>query len=226
MRKLLLALLFLCFASTAQAALSKGVAQVDGWMAVAQNATTVGATATLSGNYQTALVIDAALTSVTATTNGLGIVVEGSSTTSGDNNWYQIASYTALAGVTAITNNMTSNISAAATLIPMTNTTGFATFTNSSLPSYLTNLVYIKDSTINNSEVRTQTTFSSNANITVDTGVTNAHANNTAIWNSVANNMISIPDSTYRIRVIYNNKLDPSGSSADVRSNVVNITAI
>jgi hypothetical protein len=56
-------------------ALTKAVAAVDAWTAVAQNTVVEGATVDVSACYQATLHIEVAVTTATATTAGLKIIV-------------------------------------------------------------------------------------------------------------------------------------------------------
>lgn len=218
MKRLLLSLFFLFFASSSQAALTKSVSSVDGWTAIAQNDLVEGATTDISANYQTALYIDAALTSTTATTNGLKVIVEVSSATSGDANWHELTSFGMLAGLTAATENLTNNPAGVGTTVfTCADTTGFVTEGD---------LIYIKDSTEANSELFRLDTFSTNVSVTALDGSTNSHVQNTPMWNKAASVTVNIPDSANRVRIVYDNTQDAAGSTVSVRSNLSKITGI
>jgi hypothetical protein len=78
-KKLLLLLIgIFCLYQTSYGAIAKSGAEVCNWTIVAQNTVVKTSPVTITGNYQTALTIDAALVTTTATTNGLGIVVQTS----------------------------------------------------------------------------------------------------------------------------------------------------
>lgn len=219
MKKLSLLLIgFLFFANNAFAALTKGVAAVDAWTAIAQNDLVEGATTDISANYQTTLYIDAALTSTTATTNGLKIIIQISSNTSGDNSWHELISFSMVAGLTAATENLTNNPAAAGTTVfTVADTTGFVTEGD---------LIYIKDSTEANSELFVLDTFSTNVSVTALDGSTTQHAQNTPMWNKAASITVSIPDTANRVRVIYDNTQDATGSTVSARCRLSNLTGI
>lgn len=219
MRKIILSLLFLLFiTSDSFAALTKGVAAVDAWTAIVQNDLVEGATTDISANYQTTLYIDAALTSTTATTNGLKIIVQISSATSGDNSWHELTSFGMVAGLTAATENLTNNPAAAGTTaFTVADTTGFVTEGD---------LIYIKDSTEANSELFILDTFSTNVSVTALDGSTTSHVQNTPMWNKAASITVSIPDTANRVRVIYDNTQDATGSTVSARCRLSNLTGI
>jgi hypothetical protein len=218
MKKLLLALAFLLCVSSAQAAIVKTVTTVDNWTQIATNTTATGAVANVSQNYQTIVTVDAALITTTATTNGCNIVVLGSNSITDDNNWYPIANFNVLAGITAVKQLSNLSENAGNTTFVMSNTTGIKTKGM---------LFYINDSTLANSEIRYLKEQVENASITVD-ALTYTHANATEIWcaNSTASQIIAVPDSTYRVKVFYNNAADTAGSAIVVRSSTSQLTGI
>jgi hypothetical protein len=206
----------LCY-SVSYGAIAKTITNtVDNWTQIATNTTVMGAVANVSTNYQTLVTVDVALVSTTATTNGCNIIVLGSNSYTDDNNWYPIANFNALAGVTAV--KQLSNLSANAgnTTIVMSNTTGLKV---KGAP------FFINDSTQANSEIRYIQNQVENASLTV-TALTYTHANATEIWNSSFSQPIAIPDSTYRIKVFYNNAADTAGSAVVVRSSTSQLTGI
>jgi len=218
---LLFASIFLLW-STAFATPLNEVDTVDAWTAIAQNTITVGETKTVSANYQTLLVIDAILDTATATTNGLRIRVQGS-TSANDNNWYDIAEFSTLAGLTANTGNLTGGTDA-------TNTT----LTIASATLVKGAKVFIKDATIGNSELRLMKNIASTSTVTIESGLTLGHALNTPCWTgtgsggqlTIATIPVNIPDSTTRIRTIYDNSYDATGSSVVIRSNIQKKTGL
>jgi hypothetical protein len=199
-------------------ALTKGVSSVDAWQAIAQNDLVEGATVDISGAYQATLYIDAALTSITATTNGLKVIIQISSATTGDANWHELTSFGMLAGLTAATENLTNNPAGVGTTVfTCVDTTGFVTEGD---------LIYIKDATEANSELFVLDTFSTNVSVTALDGSINSHVLNTPMWNKAASITVSLPDSANRVRVIYDNTQDAAGSTVSVRANLSKITAI
>lgn len=219
--------LLLFWHNIALAALTKSVAAVDEWQTVAANTGIIeGTTVDVSGNYQSVLTIAVALTTNAGTaTNGCEVRVQISSNTTGDEDWVDLTSFqgptsTALAiNTETITNNP---LAAGETSITMASTTGYG------LPTGTDNGIrYLKDTTIANSEVVFQTAVTTNTNITVLDGVTNAHANTTVLSNVVGLYTVQLPDSASRCRVIYNNTKDASsGSAVDVMCRISKITGI
>lgn len=223
MKKIILLFLagFLLFSNNAFGALTKAVASLDAWQAVAQNVVVKGATADVSANYQTTLYIDCALTSETAQANGTEIRVQVSTAASGDNSWIDLTSFGGPTG-TANSEASTANpLTAASTTITCASTTGYT------LPTGTDNgLRFILDATIANSEIVFQNGLITNTNITIVDGTTTQHANTAVLYNIVAEYVVNIPDTANRVRVIYNNTKDASGSTVAVRARLTTITGI
>ncbi len=203
-------------------ALTKSVDTIDAWTAVAQNTVVEGATKDLSGCYQVTLHIDAGLTSATATTNGLKCIVQISSATSGDNNWTELTSFTMLSGITAnstvISNTLTAGEASVISVAALTGFTAEGVY------------VYIDDGA--SSEI-VFTKGQSATGISIVDNVTYGHAacniygstTNTASG-SAATIAVNVPDTANRVRIIYDNTQDASGSSFDVRANLSKITGV
>ena len=223
MKKLFfITLAFLFSTNLAFAGVVKGFTTLDSWGTISQNTLVVGGTADVSGNYRSVLFIDACITSGTATTNGLEIIVQGSSASAGDNNWEDITRYSVLSGVTGNKEQITNNPAAAGTTVfTVASTTGYGL-----AGTYPAQQLYIQDGTLANSEIRVITTISANTSVTVETGSTYAHNLSTPMYNLVVTQPVDIPDNIGRVRVIYNNRADSAGSTYDIRSNVVTITGI
>jgi hypothetical protein len=202
-------------------ALTKSVAQVDEWVAVAQNTVVEGATADISANYQTLLTIMVALTSETAAANGCEIAVQISAATSGDEDWVDLTRFQGPIGTANKEDSTANPLAAGATTITCASTTGYTKPTSTD-----NGLRYLKDATIANSEVVLQNGLTTNTNITIVDGTTNEHANTMDMYNIVGAYVIQIPDAANRLRVIYNNTKDAAGSTCDVMSRISRITAI
>jgi hypothetical protein len=204
--------------------LTKSVAALDEWQAVAASTVVEGATVDVSACYQSVLTIFAAIVTAATVANGADIRVQISANTTGDEDWFDFVNFigpTAAASASnseAITDNP---LHAGDTTILCASTTGYA------LPSASTDngLRYIKDATIANSEVILQTAMTTNTSIGILDGVTNQHAQNTLMWNIVAAYTCQLPDSAVRARIVYNNCKDTT-AQIDVMSRILKITAI
>jgi len=217
MKKFLLILAIVLLAiNQSYAALVKSVGVLDDWSTIPQNTLLVGATADVSANYQTLIAIDAIQTSKTLTTNGLKIIVQGSSTTSGDNNWYPIATFSMCAGTTSTLMTLTNNPAAIGTTVFTGTPAGFAGGLQ----------IGIKDGTLANNELRIVKSATANVSLTIETASTYAHISTTPIYNLAVSQIVNVPDSANRIKVIYDNTQDSAGSTFDVRTNTLKITGI
>jgi len=221
MRKIIIFLLasLLCF--SVYAAVTKSGATVDAWQNIAANSVLEGATSTITGNYQTNLVVAGTLNSTTATTNGLKIIVQVSAATSGNNTWYTLTEFGALSGVTAGSVNGTNSMPSGwlgGNVINCTTTAGLANST----------WLFVSGDTLATSELVFQTsrTAVGVGNITLLNLPEQTHTANYTVWNQTFSQTISIPDVASRVRVIYDNKQDATGSAAIVTSSILNITGI
>lgn len=222
MKKIILSLVFgLFLISQSYAALIKSTAEIINWTAVAAATTYTTPAVDLSGNYQSLIQIDVALTSKTATTNGMGIVVQTSSNTVGNITWADYASYTCIAGTTAGLSNTSDAVTAAGStllLLPVTSTGVSAG-----------QLMYMRNSTnINNSEMVRVNNLTANVSATIIDALANGYTNLTNIWcgNSTYTGVVAIPDSANRVRIIFDNTKDASGSGVEVRARLDKITGI
>lgn len=203
--------------------LTKSVDTIDAWTAVAQNTVVEGATKDLSGCYQVTLHIDAGITSATAITNGLKVIVQISSTTTGDANWTELTSFTMHSGVTAnstvISNTLTAGQASVISVAALTGFTAEGVY------------VYIDDGA--SSEI-VFTKGQSATGISIVDNVTYGHAAAVPIYGSTTSTAsgsaatiaVNVPDTANRVRIIYDNTQDASGSTFDVRANLSKITAV
>jgi hypothetical protein len=206
-------------------ALSKSVDTVDAWQEVAQNVIVEGAIKDLSGCYQVILHIDAALTSITATTNGLRVIIQISSATSGDNNWTELTSFGMLSGYTATKASVANTLTAGEASVISVN--ALAGFTTEGV------FVYIDDGA--SSEIVFEKAQSATA-ISILDNVVYGHASTTPLYvvsgvagssqGGAATIAVNIPDTANRVRVVYDNTQDAAGSTVDVRCNLSKITGV
>lgn len=195
-------------------AITKAVEAVTDWTAVAQN--TVGESGTLdcSGHYATALNIQAALDSTTAHT-GTKFIVQVSANTTGDEDWHDYTEFTALVG-TAATDLIEDNpLAAGSTAIALTSH-GYTT---------LGIWLLIEDGTLANSELVFESAQTTNE-VTILDGTTNAHAQNTAMYNVAISEIIVLDASVNRARVIIDNTYDADGSTLNYKVRATKVTAI
>lgn len=205
-------------------ALTKAVDTIDAWQEVAQNTIVEGATKDISACYQVTLHIDAAISiGAVASVNGLKIIVQISSATSGDVNWTELTSFGMLAGITAVSDAISNVLTAGeASAISVS---GLAGFTTEGV--YL----FIKDGA--SSEIVLEKSQAATG-ITIVDNVTYGHAKAVPIYNGGANATqgsaymiaVNIPDTANRVRILYDNTQDAAGPTYYVRANLSKITAI
>ena len=185
------------------------------WTAVAQNAVGESATIDISANYQTALLLQAGLDTTTAH-DGTKFTVQVSQQSSGDEDWHDWYSFTALDG-TATTDLIEDNpLAAGSTSLTLT----AHTLTEEGI------WILIEDSTLADSELIFVASQSVNAVVALD-GTTNAHVLNTPVYNIAISKVITVPMGTgMRARLIVDNTYDSAGSSLNYKLGVVETTAI
>ncbi len=185
----------------------KQLAQVQDWTAVAQNTIVKSAEFDFSKMTDGILSIQAALDTTTAHT-GTKFIVQISNSSSGDEDWNEYTNFVGLIGTAnseAITNNP---LAAGSTTITCADTTGY---------TVLGNWRFIEDATLADSELIFQTAVTTNTNITILDGTTNAHIQNTLMFNVALTQVISITKPVYRLRVVVDNTYDADGSTLNYK---------
>jgi hypothetical protein len=196
-------------------ALTKAVAAVDAWTAVAQNTIIEGATTDVSAAYQVTLHITVAPTTNTATVNGVKVIIQVSSATSGDINWEELTSFFMLVGITTAKISIINTLTAGqASGISAASVSGFTT------EGYY---LYIDDGA--SSEVVLEKSQSA-AGMTIVDNVTYGHVSTTPLYYRAESISVNIPDTANRVRVLYDNTQDAAGSAVDVQCNLSKITSI
>jgi len=230
MKKILgLTLVLLLMCSPAHAALTKAVESADIWAEVAAGTAREGATVDVSPNYQTTLAIDVCLAEAAAETVGAIIWVEISTNTTGDADWEVLTSFGGPTG-TPFTRAIFVNEDAGQTVLSVD-----APISNNL--DHDGKWIYIENTTIANSEICFQTAHSADADdtITVLDGITNAQTTAAGtIWSingvgqpysPVAQYVVNIPDTAYRVRVVYDNIL-ATGTDIHTRARLIKMTGI
>lgn len=213
----LLMISLLCITNLSWGALSKSVGAVDEWAEIAQNAVREGATTDVSTYYQATLHIAYGLSSEVAHT-GTKISVQGSSTTSGDEDWYTIAEFTTKTG-TPNTEAFGGSEAGGATVLEVASTTGL-------YDDDETRWIFIEDNTAANSEIALLVSHVANVSVTVQDGITNAHDTSDAMFDIADSLSISIPDTVNRVRIIYDNTYDSDGATLFTYCRISGITGI
>lgn len=208
--------------------LTKAVESVDAWAEVVAGTVREGATIDLTPNYETILLIDVCLAKASAETAGCQTIVQISSNTTGDNNWSPIAVLGGPIG-TAFKTDIAADEAAGQTVLSVTN----PTTANLDHPG---KFLFIENTgTPANSEIVFQVSNEGDAGdtITILDGLTNAQAAadgdiweiDSATASVVAQFVVSIPASAYRVRVLYNN-IQATGADVFTRCLLAKITAV
>ena len=196
-------------------ALTIGASAVTDWTAVAQNTIVESGIITLSSNYNTDLHIQAALDTTTAHT-GTKFIVQVSSNASGDEDWEDHATFIALIG-TAVTDLIEDN--------PLAQGSTAIALTGHSLTAEGVWL-FIEDGTLVDSELIFEKSQTANEVVALD-GTTNAHAQNTAIFNIAISRIITLPINVgMRARLIVDNSYDDNGSTLNYKLRTTQTTAL
>ena len=200
-------------------ALTKSTDTVDAWTDVAAAVGIEGATKDISACYQVSLHVSVGITSATAITNGLKVIVQTSGAASGDINWTELTSFTVHSGVTAASTVISNTLTAGeASVISVAALTGFT------IPA---TYIFINDGA--SSEIVFKEGASASGISLID-NVTYGHASGTPIYGhasgTAATIIVNIPDTESRVRVIYDNTQDSAGSTFKVRCDLTKITAV
>lgn len=209
-------------------ALTKAVASVTDWTAVAASATAESAVVDLTDSYESALHIQAFLDTETANTVGTEFIIQISSNPDAntDEDWGDYTRFVELAGTAVAITDITNNPLAAGegtSAAKITDGTIAAGYAVNDLPM---RYVGIKDATLGNSEVHLQVGYTNNQDIWLLDGVDNAHANTTDIYNVAFSLWFPLPFWAVRARVVVNNNLGNADSSLNYRVRSSKVTAL
>jgi hypothetical protein len=193
-------------------ALTKTASTPHDWNAVAQNTIEVSSEFDVSAGYDSGIIIQGALDSVTAHT-GTQFKVQVNPNESDDEDWADLpgGAFIELIG-TAKTENLTNNpLAADSETMTMADTEGFETYGTDidEIPGWR----FIEDGTPANCELVEQISYVADTSIAWSGGTKNSHAQNTPVWNIAFSKPIPIPFWVKRVRVICNNTYDSDGST-------------
>lgn len=175
---------------------------IDDWTAVAEGATGESTTVDISGNHATKFHLQA-FTDMNDAHEGTRIVVQVSGFATGDEDWSDLHEWIILVGDGDSEPIDDDPLDATDTTIVISDTGGNFESVSSGF------WIAIEDSTLINSELCWVTGFTSDTNITVQDGVTNAHAVSTLLWDTAYSKTFTIPiGAGYRARVLIDNSYD------------------
>lgn len=176
------------------------------WVEIAQNDLVEGAVIDVSGNYETNLTIQVALSTETAHT-GTKMIVEVSGESSGDDAWSEhIAEIIACIG-TANSVNCDQNSS------------GSTLYVDSTTDFEIKGDRYFVEDTgdITKCEIVRNNGFSNDDYITTLDAITDQKDSGDDVFDIVEDHLVHIPFGYSRVRVLYDNTYDADGSTVHVR---------
>jgi len=188
---------------------------ITDWTAVAEGATGESAVIDISGNYMTAVHIQA-FTDMNDAHEGTVFEIHVSGSSSGDEDW----SHYQTLGLWLVGTNDAEPIDddplvATSTTITISNTGGL--YETEPMGKWIA----IEDSTLVNSELVWITGFTTDTNFTIQDGTTNEHAKSTLVWDHAISETVIIPFGVgYRARVIVNNGYDIDGTASSLNFKV------
>jgi len=201
-------LIILWTASIIYAALTITASSDTDWTAVAEGAVGESANLDISLSYSTTYQIQAFLNGTDAH-EGTEFLIQTSFNTSGDEDWSDYCRFIELVGTANSEQIDDDPLDATDTTILCADTTGYTVDATSM------RWVGIEDATLANSELVLQTGLTTNTNITIKDGVTNAHVLHTLMWNIAFSKSITIPMGVgIRARVVVNNNYDADGTAS------------
>jgi len=185
---------------------------IDDWAAVAEAATDESTAIDISGNYATAIHIQAFLDLDATAHEGTEFVVQVSGFATGDEDWSDLTKFVAMVG-TCYEENINDNpLAATSTTILLSDTeAGYELVQKGGW-------IAIEDSVAAAAnELVWRTGFTTDTNITILDGTTNEHATASNCYDIAMSKTITIPfGSGYRARVICNNGYDSDGTACSL----------
>jgi len=185
---------------------------ITDWTAVGEGATGESAVIDISGNYMTAVHIQA-FTDMNDAHEGTEFVVQVSGMSSGDEDWSDWSRFKALDGDGDSEPIDDDPLSATSTTITVSDTGGG--YETEPMGKWIA----IEDGTLVNSELVWITGYTTDTNFTIQDGTTNEHAKaeTTLVWDIAISRTIIIPCGVgYRARVICNNGCDIDGTASSL----------
>jgi hypothetical protein len=198
-----------------EAALTVASSSVTDWTHVAAEATGESSVIDLSGNYVTAIHIQAFLDSTTAH-EGTEFIVQVSANSSDDEDWTDFSVFKALVGTADSLTISDNPLSPASTTISTSDTGGG--YETEPMGKW----VAIEDSTLANSELVWLTGYTTDTNITIQDGTKNSHVQSTLMYDIAVSKTVIVPmGAGSRARVIVNNGVDMDATASSLNYRVL-----
>jgi hypothetical protein len=179
------------------------------WLEVLQNAVGESDIVDVSDCYGAEVQVILAVGNTTPHIAGTRILIQTSSNTTGDEDWATEAMSVSTIG-TANNDQPDAAVSVGATTITIGNTSGF--------DSDAVQWIFIRDDTLANSEICQVVSHVSNASITIQDGLTQAHGTTTSNLYNIVDvfSPVPLPFGAMRARVIFDNTLGGASVGAAV----------
>ena len=195
------------------AALTITSSVIDDWAAVAEGATDESTVIDISGNFATAVHIQAFLDLDATAHEGTEFIVQLSGASSGDEDWYDMSGGSFVALVDTVNEQTLADnpLAAASTTIALADTGGNYENADIRKPEWFA----IEDSvSAANNELVWRTGFTADTNITIQDGTTTEHATASNMYDVAMTKTLHIPFGiAARARVICNNGYDSDGTA-------------
>ena len=209
--KLKTLLIVLAFATCLQAQFRPRLTVLDEWAVTATNTVREGTIADVGQWQSTVLYIAMAVGNTTAHTDGTIVHIQTSPLDSGDDAWFEQASYTMGKGITG-----------SSTTLDITPNAGSSTILINSATNQIGRLdddgvryVFVEDSTtVANSGIYTLVSHTTGAatSVTLLDGLAYAPGSSSTIWDWAETYVYTLATQTNRVRVVYDNTYDPDGA--------------
>jgi len=186
---------------------------VTDWTAVAEGATGESAVIDISGNYATAVHIQA-FTDMNDAHEGTELIIQVSGMSSGDEDWSDFLNVIILTGDGDAEPIDDDPLSGSTTITVSDTGGGYET-------APMGKWIAIENGTLINSELVWLTAFTTDTNLTILDNTTNSHAVSTLIWDVAYSKTFYIPvGAGYRARVIVNNGYDIDATASSLNYKV------
>ena len=201
----------LVLSSCAQAQIAKCIV-LDEWALVGTNTIRKGTVGEISQWRNGVIYIAMVIGSTTAHTQGTVFHIQTSPVDSGNDAWFDQASYTMGQGITATRTllDITPNAGSRTIRINLTEVDNWGRFNDDGIrPIFILGSV-----TVANSEILTlqSHTVGAASSVTIVDGLLNTPAASSTIWDWAGTYIYELPERTNRVRVLADNTYDPDGA--------------
>jgi hypothetical protein len=200
------------------AVITKSTAEIDAWANILVNTVREGATVDISDCYRASLHINVALLGASSPYQGTKVMIQVSSSISGDEDWTTYETYfgplgradsVSLSGVEAI----------GSTVLEVASTG--ARFDDDGA-----RWIFVGDNSITNSEVLLLISHVNNTSVTVLDSTAKAHDSNDNLYDMLKTYTVEIPMMFNRVRIVYDNTISTGGANDNPVATMARISKI